>query len=148
MHIREEELEGYLLDRLESSQASSLESHLATCSACARRLSSVGFFDQLVELSRKQTVLKGTEKRREPRLSTKDSAILQTISPFSQNRLNIQILDVSKGGMKVGVPNLLRPGASVKIRLKGRIAFGEVRHCREVGEGYEAGIQLFDALPV
>jgi hypothetical protein len=73
---------------------------------------------------------------------------LQTINPFSPDRLNVNLLDVSKSGMKIGGPTRLLPGGSVKIRLKGMIAFEEVRHCREVGEGYEAGIQLFDALPM
>jgi hypothetical protein len=148
MHLGAQDLELYLLDRLEKARATSLEVHLAGCGACAQRLSSVGFFDQLIELSRKQADFNGVEKRRERRVSTNDSGVLQTINPFSPKCLNVNILDISKSGMKIGGPSTLFPGTSVKIRLKGMIAFGEVRHCREVGEGYEAGVQLFDALPI
>jgi hypothetical protein len=148
MHVSAEDLELYLLDRLEKPTATSLEAHLAECSACAKKLSSAVFFDQLVQLSQKQAVFNGAEKRRERRVSTHDSGVLQTINPFSPHRINVHILDVSKSGMKIGGPTILFPGASVKIRLKGMIAFGEVRHCREIEQGCEAGIQLFDALPI
>jgi hypothetical protein len=148
MHVGAEDLERYLLDRLEKLAATSLEAHLAECSSCAKRLSSAVFFDQLVQLSQRQAAFNGTEKRRERRVSTNDSGILQTINPFSPDRVNVHILDVSKSGMKIGGPTILSPGASVKIRLRAMIAFGQVRHCREIGQGCEAGIQLFDALPI
>lgn len=149
MHVRDQDLEMYLLDRLESGETPKLESHLAECSECATRLSSVSFFDQLVELSRRQAVLGGTEKRREPRVATEDSGVLQTINPFSPERLEIMVLDISKNGMRVGAPNLLYPGTTVKVRLKGMMAFGDVRYCRMAGvDFYQAGIQLYDALQI
>jgi hypothetical protein len=147
MHVGAEDLELYLLDRLEKGRAAGLEAHLAGCAPCVQKLSSARFFDQLVELSRKQADFNGVEKRRERRVSTYDAGVLQTINPFSPDRLNVNILDVSKSGMKIGGPMKLVPGGSVKIRVKSMIAFGEVRHCREVGAGYESGILLFDSLP-
>ena len=115
MHVGARDLELYLLDRLEKGRATSLEAHLAGCGPCVQKLSSAGFFDQLVELSRKQADFNGVEKRRESRVSTYDSGVLQTINPFSPERLNIHILDVSKSGMKIGGPTNLMPGGSVKI---------------------------------
>jgi hypothetical protein len=83
MHVGAEDLELYLLDRLEKPTATSLEAHLAECSACAQKLSSAVFFDQLVQLSQRQAAFNGVEKRRERRVSTDDSGVLQTINPFS-----------------------------------------------------------------
>jgi hypothetical protein len=146
MHVRGEDLELYLLERLGEGQILTLESHLAECPSCAGRLASATkFFYQLAELSRKQAIFAGTEKRSEPRISTDDAGVLQKISPFSSNRWRIRILDVSKGGMKVGVLDSLEPGTSVKVRLQATIAFGEVRYCRRVGGSYHAGIQLHNA---
>jgi hypothetical protein len=149
MHARDEDLELYLLERLEKGRASALEFHLSMCGACATKLASATkFLNQLAELRRTHAVFGGTERRREPRISTEDLCVLQSISPFSSDRSRIQILDVSKGGMKVGAPNLLEPGTTVKVRLKGMIAFGEVRYSRAVGGSYHAGIQLHDALQI
>lgn len=147
MHVRDEDLELYLLERLEKSQTPTLESHLASCGVCAAKLSSVAFFDHVVQLSEKQAVSARTEKRREPRTATDDPGLLQRIVPFSPDLLPIRIVDVSKGGMQVSASTSLEPGTMVKVRLKGVIAFGEVRHCRTVGDSYRAGIQLYDALP-
>jgi hypothetical protein len=148
MHVSDEELELYLLERLEKGQTPTLESHLANCRVCATKLSSVAFFDQLVDMSRKQAAAAPTEKRREPRISTEDPGLLQKINPFSPDRVPIQIVDVSKGGMKVKAPNSLEIGTMVKVRLKTVIAFGEVRHCRAVGDSYHAGIQLYDTFRI
>ena len=146
MHVHDQHLEMYLLDRLEGNETSQVESHLDRCAECATRLSSVAFFDQLVELSRRQAVVNGTEKRRDPRVSTEDPGILQRINPFSPERSSVLILDVSKNGMKVGAPVVLFPGTMVKVRMKTMVAFGDVRHCREIGDFYQAGIRLYDTL--
>jgi hypothetical protein len=144
MHVRDEDLELYLLERLDEDRKPALESHLAGCRVCATKLSSVTFFDQLIELSRRQAVSSRTENRREPRISTQDSGVLQKINPFSADRLSVQIIDISKGGMQVNAPSSLEPGTMVKVRMKGTIAFGEVRHCRVYGYSYRAGILLYD----
>lgn len=148
MHVHDQHLEMYLLDRLQRHETSQVESHLGKCAECATRLSSVAFFDQLVELSRKQAILTGTEKRREPRVSTEDAGILQRINPFSLERSSIMVLDVSENGMKIGAPVVLFPGTMVKVRLKTMVAFGDVRHCREIGDFYQAGIRLYDTLQI
>jgi hypothetical protein len=146
MHIRDEDLELYLLERLEQAQTQALESHLAGCGVCAAKLSSVAFFDHVVQLSEKQAFSAREDKRREPRTATDDPGVLQRIVPFSPDRLLIRIIDVSKGGMQVSAPVSLERGTMIKVLLKGLIAFGEVRHCRAVGASYRAGIQLYDAL--
>ena len=147
-HVRDEELERYFWERLEKGRTLALESHLAECEACATKLSSVAFFDQLVELSRKQAASAQIEKRREPRISTQDPGVLQKINPFSPDRLSIQIVDISKGGMKVNMASALEPGTMVKVRLKSVLVFGEVRHCRTVNNSYHSGIQLYDAFQI
>lgn len=145
MHIRDEDLELYLLERLEKGQTPILESHLAECKLCAGKLSSVAFFDQFVQLSQKQADSARTEKRREPRISTDDAGVLQTINPFSPDQVSVRIVDISKGGMRISASISLERGTMLKVRVKGRISFGIVRHCTAVGDSYHAGIQLYEA---
>jgi len=147
MHVHDAELRLYLMERLERNKMQSLESHLTGCGTCAGRISSVTFFDQLTGPTRAEAAtFGGLEKRSERRISTVDAGILQCISPFSSERLDVRIIDVSKSGLKVGGANQLEPGSTVKVRLKSMIAFGEVRHCSRVGSEYQAGIQIHDAL--
>jgi|HubBroStandDraft_1064217.scaffolds.fasta_scaffold499409_1 hypothetical protein len=149
MHVRDEDLELYLMERLEKAQTVTVEAHLSDCSACAIRLNSANILsNQLAELRREQTPFRGVEKRREPRVTTDDAGVLQKINPFSPDRFDVRVLDVSKDGMRVAGPNSLEPGTNVKVRLNDKIAFGEVRHCRVVGGAYHAGIQLHDTFPL
>jgi hypothetical protein len=145
MHVRDEDLELYLLERLEKTQTPTLESHLAECKVCANKLSSVAFFDRFVQLSQKQVDSARTEKRREARIDTDDAGVLQTINPFSPHRLPVRIMDISKSGMRVSAPISLGPGTMVKVRLKGTICFGVVRHCRAVSGSFQSGIQVYEA---
>jgi hypothetical protein len=149
MHVCDEDLELYLLERLEKDKKSILESHLTGCEPCASRLTSANIFVQeLAEQNRRPPVFGGKEKRSQPRTACDDPGVLQKINPFSSDRENVRILDVSKDGMKVGAPSSLEPGTTVKVRLKSMIAFGEVRYCRAVGEAYHAGIQLQTGIPI
>jgi hypothetical protein len=149
MHVRDEDLELYLMERLEKAQTATIEAHLTDCSACAVRLRSADVLsNQLADLPRKQTPFGGVEKRCEPRVTTDEAGVLQKINPFSPDRLNVRVLEVSKGGMRVSGPNSLEPGTNVKVLLNSEIAFGEVRHCRMVGGAYHAGIQLHDTFPL
>ena len=78
----------------------------------------------------------------EPRIETEGDAIIQRINPFSADRLNVRILDVSKEGMRLGSPYFLEPGTALIIRIQNTVAFGEVRHCRMIGGSYHAGVEL------
>jgi hypothetical protein len=143
IHACDEDLELYLLDRLHTDHKLTLESHLRGCSACAIKLTSAKLLvTQLAELGREQAVFDGKEKRTQPRRTTDTHGVLQRISPFFPDRVNVRILDVSGDGMRVGAPVSLEPGTTVKVRLKRTIAFGEVRYCRAVGSAYHAGVLL------
>jgi hypothetical protein len=143
MHIRDEDFELYLLERLDAEMKAAIEGHLRQCVACAIRVTSVNI---LRESSRAQAMAGGKDKRREQRIPTEGAGVLQRINPFSIDRLDIRILDVSSEGMRIGSPYPLDPGTTVKLRLSTVIAFGEVRHCRLVSGAYQAGIHLHDAL--
>jgi anti-sigma factor RsiW len=149
MHVSDEDLDLYLSEGLGNRKAETVDSHLAECAACAVRVNSANSYaKQLADLGRIQAAFGWTEKRREARVGADEAGVLQRISPFSQDRFDVRILNVSTEGLSVTGPHSLEPGTNVKVRLKRMIAFGEVRHRRMVGGAYHAGIQLHDAIPL
>lgn len=82
------------------------------------------------------------ERRRGPRIPTDDIAYLRILKPASPERLVVRVLDVSKGGFKLGLGKSLYPGCEVQIRLKDVVALGEVRYCVPAKVGFFAGIQI------
>src|SRR5579871_3042687 len=130
VHVHDEDLELYLLGRLPGKQVSAVESHLTDCSSCTSRLSDVaGIAFQLIRLGNRQLgSYEGTEKRREHRIPTDDEGQLQAFSPFSPAKIRVQIVDVSRNGLKVHTPLSMGRGTIVQVRLKEAIILGEVRY--------------------
>ena len=82
------------------------------------------------------------ERRRERRVAANDPGMLQVLSPFSPETFHIHILDASRGGLKLRVPEFLGQGTIVQVYLKTTIATGEVRHCTRAGSSFHAGVKL------
>jgi len=47
--------------------------------------------------------------------------------------------------IKLDVPQVLEPGTTVQIVMKGIIAIAEVRYCIRANERYHAGVSIQDA---
>jgi hypothetical protein len=54
------------------------------------------------------------------------------------------ILDVSRSGLRIAIPRRLERGEQVQVKLKRSVIFGEVRYCRAVPGGFQAGIRIQD----
>lgn len=55
----------------------------------------------------------------------------------------VQVCDVSEGGIKLKMPVSMQIGAPVQIRLKNATAWAEVRFCRPLGPSeFEIGFQV------
>jgi hypothetical protein len=149
MHVLDEDIELYLLGRLSSHRLTSVESHLAGCTSCVARLSGMaGIVFRLIRLSRRQLgSYTGAEKRRYHRIPTDDPGHIQMFSPFSPDRIPIRVIDVSRSGLKVRVPQYIPAGTVAQVRVKQAIILGEVRYCVASGEEFDAGIQIQDVVP-
>ena len=90
--------------------------------------------------------LRGRERRREHRIPSNDPGSLQVLKPFSPEMHSIRIVEVSRGGLKLRVPNSLKPGTIVQIHSKTTIAIGEVRHCTAVDNEFYAGVKLAEVI--
>ncbi len=138
MHMHEQDLELYVSGRLQPSEMSTIESHLSACGVCRHKLSeAVAALDQTV----------GKERRKEPRIATGEAGSVQSIVPFTNESLEVQILNVSRSGMQLQSTKSLDPGMMVKIRVKNVVAFGEVRYCSFAGIGYHIGIKIENVYP-
>ena len=131
MHVRDENLERYVLGRLSPSRFSTVRSHISKCRTCEDRLR------KTVE-----GVGQAKERRREVRSRVDAPATRQKLDPGSPDRSDIRVLDVSKSGLRLGVPELIEPGTMVQIRLKNTVALGEVRYCCPVGDRFHVGVQF------
>lgn len=134
MHTQQEHLELY-------------ESHLKACPACGVQFgeprANMGEWVGLAGRS----AYSGPEKRRHPRLETDDPAILTVLKPEPSRRIKIRILDASKYGLQLQVPHRLMAGAVVQLHLRDLFILAEVRHCRQAGALFHAGVLILDVFP-
>ena len=145
MHMSEQDTELYVSERLPPDEMSMVESRLSAWGVCRRQLS-----ESVATLSRPADSVesqKGSERRKEERIGTDEAGSVQSIAPFTNDRLEVQILDVSQGGMKLRALKPLDPGMMIKIRLKNVVAFGEVRYCNAARKGFNIGIKIENVFP-
>ena len=86
-------------------------------------------------------------RRREVRFPVNEECSLHVLNPFSDTRRKVRLLDVSKGGLKLRLPQSLDPGAQVQVGLRDALVLGSVRYCRSAGPDFEIGIQIDDVFP-
>ena len=88
----------------------------------------------------------GAEKRREPRFVTNDPAIIHSLNSLSPHFTAVQVLDVSRQGMKLRIGRQFLTGSEIQVKLKDLFVLGEIRYCVRVGSFFLAGILVEDVL--
>jgi len=81
------------------------------------------------------------DRRTEARYPAQDPAELEILSTPGVP-LYGTILDVSRSGLKIGLPKRIDRGEQVKVKLQGNVIFGEVRYCRAVSGAFNIGIRI------
>jgi hypothetical protein len=143
MHIADEDFELYVRGRLTESASALVASHAESCEECSQRLNeTTEFIRRLVDLSQRQALHDGEEKRRELRTSTNDLGSLQVINPLSVDRRGVKIVDVSKAGLKLFSADYYQAGTIVQVHLRDTFILGEVRYCNPVRGGFHVGIRV------
>jgi len=143
-HVSQEDLEGYLTGLLPPLNHCAVEYHLAGCRRCAVRLTHwEDFSEALREISPRPD---GSKKnRRNPRFSTNGSCVLQVLNPFSGERLQVTISEVSKEGMRLIVTARVEPGSRVRVNIQNSLVFGEARYCEPAPDCmFCVGVQLHE----
>ena len=115
----------YVLGRLSPHQMTAVRSRLAECARSKRADRS------------------GAERRLEVRIATDEPARMKVLQPLGP-AIEIRVLDVSRSGLKISVPEMLAPGTVIQIHMKTAIAFAEVRYVSPCGDDLHAGVRFQD----
>jgi len=83
------------------------------------------------------------DRRTEARYPAQDPAELELLSAPAEPIYGT-ILDVSRSGLRIGLPKRIDRGEHVKVKLHGNVIFGEVRYCRAVSGAFHVGIRIQD----
>ena len=81
------------------------------------------------------------ERRSEARYQTQDPAEIE-ILPGPSEPFYGTVLDVSRSGLRIALSRRISRGEQVKVKLHRNVIFGEVRYCRAVPKGFQAGLQI------
>lgn len=82
-----------------------------------------------------------SDRRSEARYPAQAPAELE-ILPLSTGPLYGTVLDVSRSGLRIGLARRVDRNQKVRVTLSGNVIFGEVRYCRAVAAGFQAGIRI------
>ena len=67
--------------------------------------------------------------------------------PDQSPRTKVRILNASKEGLKLEVPNELMRGMVVQVNVRDLFILAEVRHCKRAGEKFHVGVLIQDVFP-
>jgi len=149
MHLQDDVLELYLQEELESDFVSKVESHLRACESCSARLvEAVSFLDEMAAFDNQPSTSDRHDRRRLVRIATDDPATIQQVRPFSADRLEVRVLNISREGLRILSSVSLPPGTLIKIRIRRAIAFGVVRYCIIKKDEFRLGVFLQDLYSV
>jgi PAS domain S-box-containing protein len=81
-------------------------------------------------------------RRKLPRFKTLDSARVKLLGSSSQSSFDVQVLDVSSGGLRLWASQSLEPGTLVEIQRGNEIALASVRYCTPADQGFHAGVRF------
>lgn len=83
------------------------------------------------------------DRRSEARYPAHEPAELETLLRGQEPAYGT-ILDVSRSGLRIAIPRRVERGEQVQVKLHRSVIFGEVRYCRAVPGGFQAGIRIQD----
>jgi two-component system, sensor histidine kinase len=86
-----------------------------------------------------------SERRRGTRFATNGLAQMRILHPFAPLPLEIEILDVSKFGLKVCAGQSFNPGTLVQISLKTTVVIAEVRYYVPAANRFHLGLEIVSA---
>jgi hypothetical protein len=88
----------------------------------------------------------GARKRRECRFVTDDPAFIHSLNPLTLDITPVQVLDVSRQGLKLRIGQHILTGSEIQVKLKDLFVLGEIRYCIQVGSFFLAGVLVEDVL--
>lgn len=141
-HVEKTELESYIRKQLAAERMSGIDSHVRECAPCKNRLIA-GFLSRLAEMTGELQECGRPERRQERRLEYGEHGSVQPLFPLADELTDVELLDISEGGLGLLTNTSLSPGTLVRVLIQTTIVLGEVRYCREKGgDQYHVGIHV------
>jgi len=89
----------------------------------------------------------GRDRRVHSRFSTDDSAQVSIVNSPEKPEpegltMESRVVDVSRGGMRLRIPILLKPGTMIRVLLGDTEVVAEVRYCVAADGAHFAGVQV------
>ena len=138
-HSSIRDLEQYVDGKMSDAASLVVRSHLEECEACQLRLADIALDVQW----------KGPERRSEPRVPVNFPGRLKLLDPLTSvgPPHDVEVVEISRSGMKVRSPRFLIAKTLVQIHFNGKTALGDVRYCIKAESGYYAGVKLVKNFP-
>jgi hypothetical protein len=138
-HPSSRELEQYVDGHLPEAEVSSVRTHLEGCEECQLRLADIALDNRWT----------GPERRSEPRVPVKYPGRLKLLDPVTSvgPPHDVEVIEISRGGLKIRTPRYLIPKTLIQIRFNGKSVLGEVRYCIKAEPQYYAGLRLVEDFP-
>ncbi|MGA3186807.1 MAG: PilZ domain-containing protein [Bryobacteraceae bacterium] len=138
-HANPHDLEHYVTGQLSTEDSSVVHKHLEECEECQLKLAEFAL----------QTQWKGPERRSEPRVPVNFLGRLKLLDPVTSvgPPHDVQVVEISRKGLKVRTPRYLIPKTLVQIRFNGKTLLGQVRYCIRAEPEYYAGIEEVPDFP-
>jgi hypothetical protein len=132
-HANSDDLEQYVSNRLSENNAAIVRAHLESCEECQLRLAEIAI----------EVQWKGPERRSEPRVAVNFAGRLKLLEPLTSvgPPHDVQIIEISRSGLKIRTPRFLIQETLVQIHFNGAATLGKVRYCAKTDSGYLAGIK-------
>lgn len=144
MHKQAEYLTSFALGQLPEALSIVASFHLKACVSCSTQLADArASIDQRTAGVERPERL-GGERRKSPRVPTDCPAVLTVLQPERSGHTKTRVLDASKEGLKLLVPDELMGGALVQVHMGDLFILAEVRYCRPVGAAFHAGVLIQD----
>jgi hypothetical protein len=89
------------------------------------------------------------ERRKFPRFKSHDAVKLNLLSSSLPTCVDVHVINVSNGGLRLLTSQFLKTGTLVEIQRGDEIALGSVRYCVPADQGFHAGVRFrghFDKL--
>ena len=96
----------------------------------------------LPELETERKLASSDERRKFPRFKSHDAVKLNLLSSPSQACIDVQVLNVSNGGLRLWASQYLDIGTLVEIQRGDEIAVASVRYCVPADQGFHAGVRF------
>jgi hypothetical protein len=85
---------------------------------------------------------KRQERRLDPRFNVDDPAEMRVLAPAPARPLDVRLVDISRNGAKIQVPQAVAPGSILELRTSKAVILAEARYCVSGDHTFYVGVQI------